>query len=216
MTVSGVPWCRVVSILRNCSAPASQTVPQAAGPEFGARDGESDHEQFSAQPVDDQLLSAAERCRHVGCIDVELHPQISYAPRQDLRVEPTQESLFVAGRAPLEPQQHHHGERAHRRNLALHCPARVVGQRSVLRHCLRSHRARWWLFALGPLHVLAGPSLTGSGAGSRAEEAQKSGRWVQDPSARLGLLRRALEAAPEPVTLPGRREGARPPFRSGA
>jgi hypothetical protein len=65
----------------------------------------------------------------------------------------------------------------------------------------------------GLLHVLAGPSLAGSGAGSRAEEAQKSRRRAQGPSARLGLLRRALEAAPEPATLPGRREGARPPYR---
>ena len=64
------------------------------------------------------------------------------------------------------------------------------------------------MHALGILHVLSGRSLTGSGAGSRVGEAQKSGRWVQGPSAHLGLLRRALEADPEPVTLLAGREGA--------
>jgi hypothetical protein len=72
------------------------------------------------------------------------------------------------------------------------------------------------VFAAGLLHVLAGLSLTGSGAGSRAVEAQKSRRWVQCPAARWGLLRRALDADPEPVTLAGRREGARPPQVAGA
>jgi hypothetical protein len=66
------------------------------------------------------------------------------------------------------------------------------------------------VYALGLLHVMVGPSLTGCGAGSRAGEAKKSRRRVQGPSARLGLLRRALEADPHPVTLPARREGARP------
>ena len=70
---------------------------------------------------------------------------------------------------------------------------------------------RWWLLAVGLLHVLVGPSLTGSGAGSRAGEAKKPRRRVQGPSARLGLLRRALEADPEPVTIAAGREGARPP-----
>ena len=56
--------------------------------------------------------------------------------------------------------------------------------------------------ALGRLHVLAADPSTGGAAGSRAEEAEKSRRWVQGPSARLGLLRRALDAAAEPVTLP--------------
>jgi hypothetical protein len=52
---------------------------------------------------------------------------------------------------------------------------------------------------------------TGGAGGSRAEEAQKSGRWVQGPAACWGLLRRALDAPVEPVTLASRREGARPP-----
>jgi hypothetical protein len=53
---------------------------------------------------------------------------------------------------------------------------------------------------------------TGGADGSRAVEAQKSRQWVQGPSARSGLLRRALDAAAEPVTLAACREGARPPF----
>ena len=65
------------------------------------------------------------------------------------------------------------------------------------------------LRAQGLLHVLAAfPS--GGGAGSRVFEAKKSRRWVQGPSARLGLLRRALDADPPPETLPARREGAHP------
>jgi hypothetical protein len=52
---------------------------------------------------------------------------------------------------------------------------------------------------------------TGGAGGSRAEEVQKPGRRVQAPSARVGLLRRALDAPAEPVTLPPGREGARPP-----
>jgi hypothetical protein len=67
----------------------------------------------------------------------------------------------------------------------------------------------------GLLHVLTA-SLAGSGAGSRAEEANKPRRRVQGPAARLGLGRRALDADPEPATLAGRREGARPPCRSAA
>jgi hypothetical protein len=68
-----------------------------------------------------------------------------------------------------------------------------------------------WSNALGLLHVLEADPWTGGAGGSRAGEAQKSGRWVQGPAARLGLLRRALDAAVEPVTLAGWREGARPP-----
>ncbi len=68
----------------------------------------------------------------------------------------------------------------------------------------------------GLLHVLAGLPLAGSGAGSRPEEAKKSRRRVQDPAAPLGLLRRGLDAAPDPATLSGRREGARPPRTAAA
>jgi hypothetical protein len=64
---------------------------------------------------------------------------------------------------------------------------------------------------LGLLHVLAAHPWTGGAGGSRAGEAKKSGRRVQGPSARLGLLRRALDAAVEPVTLRAWREGARLP-----
>jgi hypothetical protein len=64
--------------------------------------------------------------------------------------------------------------------------------------------------ALGLLHVLAADPWTGGAAGSRAEEATKSRRRVQGPSARWGLLRRALEAAAEPVTLTAWREDAHP------
>ena len=71
------------------------------------------------------------------------------------------------------------------------------------------------VFAIGFLHVLAADPRTGGVAGSRAEEAKKSCRRAQDPSARLGLLRRALDAAAEPVTLPARREGARPQLGVG-
>jgi hypothetical protein len=69
---------------------------------------------------------------------------------------------------------------------------------------------------LGLLHVLAAHPWTGGAAGSRAEEAKKSRRRVQDPSARLGLLRRALDTAAEPVTLRARREGAHPPLGTTA
>ena len=62
--------------------------------------------------------------------------------------------------------------------------------------------------AQGLLHVLRAGFPTGGGAGSRVFEAKKSRRGVQGPSARLGLLRRALDADPAPVTLPVRREGA--------
>jgi hypothetical protein len=54
------------------------------------------------------------------------------------------------------------------------------------------------------------PLSTGGATGSRAEEAQKFGPRVQDPAARLELLRRALDAVAEPVTLTGGWEGARP------
>jgi hypothetical protein len=79
----------------------------------------------------------------------------------------------------------------------------------VTRRALRGR----WVYALGLLHVLAADPWTGGAAGSTAEEAQKSRRWVQGPAARWGLLRRALDPAAEPVTLLARREGARPPQR---
>ena len=69
------------------------------------------------------------------------------------------------------------------------------------------------VFAIGFLQVLAADRWTGGVAGSRAEEAKKSCRRAQGPPARLGLLRRALDAAAEPVTLPARREGVRPQLR---
>jgi hypothetical protein len=72
-------------------------------------------------------------------------------------------------------------------------------------------------FALGLLHVLAADPWTGGAAGSRAGEAKKSlvaGCRVR--AARSGLLRRALEAAAEAVTLRARREGARPLEGTGA
>jgi hypothetical protein len=72
------------------------------------------------------------------------------------------------------------------------------------------------VIALGLLHVLGAHVLAGGGAGSRAGEAKKSGRWVQGPAARSGLLRRALDAPVEPVTLVARREGARPPLGAAA
>jgi hypothetical protein len=76
--------------------------------------------------------------------------------------------------------------------------------------------ARSFLFALGLLHVLAADPWTGGAAGSRAEEAKKSRPRVQGPTALLGLLRRALDAAAEPVTLLAWREGVRPPKVVGA
>jgi hypothetical protein len=72
------------------------------------------------------------------------------------------------------------------------------------------------VIALGLLHVLGAHVLAGGGAGSRAGEAKKSGRWVQGPAARSGLLRRALEPDPPPATLGPRREGARPPQGAAA
>jgi len=69
---------------------------------------------------------------------------------------------------------------------------------------------------LGLLHVLAACPWTGGTGGSRAEEAKKSRRRVQGPAARVGLLRRALDAPVEPVTLRAWREGARPPQGTGA
>jgi len=71
------------------------------------------------------------------------------------------------------------------------------------------------VFAFGLLLVMAA-SLAGAGAGSRACEAKKSRQWVQGPAARVGLLRRALEADAAPVTLAAWREGARPPQAAGA
>jgi hypothetical protein len=74
----------------------------------------------------------------------------------------------------------------------------------------------WSVYALGLLHVLEADPWTGGAGGSRAEEAQTSRRWVQGPAARWGLLRRALDAPAEPVTLPAWREGARPTQAAGA
>jgi hypothetical protein len=72
-------------------------------------------------------------------------------------------------------------------------------------------------FALGLLHVLAADPCTGGTAGSRAEEAKKSpAAGGRVPAARGGLLRRALDAVAEPVTLRSRREGALPLEGTGA
>jgi hypothetical protein len=71
-------------------------------------------------------------------------------------------------------------------------------------------------FGIGAPSLLGRPLLTGGTAGSRAEEAQKSATSVQAPAGRLGLLRRALDAAVEPVTLAGCREGAHPTHGAGA
>jgi len=65
-------------------------------------------------------------------------------------------------------------------------------------------------FAVGLLHVVAA-SLSGGGAGSRAEEANKPlPRGAGSVRLGWGLVRRALDADPAPVTLPARREGAHP------
>jgi len=69
--------------------------------------------------------------------------------------------------------------------------------------------------ALGRLHELAATPWTGGGVGSRAEEVKNSRRWVQGPAGysplvATGVVGRALDAAPEPVTLTGRREAAHP------
>ena len=58
------------------------------------------------------------------------------------------------------------------------------------------------MFAAGLLHVVAGPSLTGSGAGSRAEEAKKSGRRVQGPTARVGFFAVPLTQTRNPSHCP--------------
>jgi hypothetical protein len=72
-------------------------------------------------------------------------------------------------------------------------------------------RAVLVVFAFGLLHVLAADSRTGGAAGSRAAEPKKSPvAGCRVHAARSGLLRCALEAAVEPVTLLARREGARP------
>jgi hypothetical protein len=72
------------------------------------------------------------------------------------------------------------------------------------------------LLTAGLLHVLAGHPLTGGAAGSRAEEAQNFRPRAQGPAALLEVLRRALDAAVEPVTLAAGREGARPPHGAAA
>ena len=72
------------------------------------------------------------------------------------------------------------------------------------------------LLTAGLLHVLTGRPLTGGAAGSRAVEAQKSARTAGAHAGRVGLLRRALDAVVEPVTLGAGREGARPPHRAAA
>ena len=71
-------------------------------------------------------------------------------------------------------------------------------------------------FAVGLLHVVAA-SLSGGGAGSRAEEANKPPPQGAG-SERLGwgLVRRALDAAPSPGTVTARREGARPTHGAAA
>jgi len=71
-------------------------------------------------------------------------------------------------------------------------------------------------FGMRAPSLLGRPLSTGGTAGSRAEEAQKSAMTAQAPAGRLGLLRRALDAAVEPVTLTGCREGAHPPFGDAA
>jgi hypothetical protein len=76
--------------------------------------------------------------------------------------------------------------------------------------------ARPCSLTVGLLHVLAGDPLTGGAAGSRAEEAQNFGRGTRARAARVEVLRRALDAAVEPVTLGAGREGARPPHRAAA
>jgi hypothetical protein len=73
-----------------------------------------------------------------------------------------------------------------------------------------------WSLAVGLLHVLEADPLTGGGTGSRAIEAQNFGHGMEAPAARLEVLRRALDAVVEPVTLPAGREGARPPFGDAA
>jgi hypothetical protein len=72
------------------------------------------------------------------------------------------------------------------------------------------------LLAVGLLHVLEADPWTGGAAGSRAEEAQNFWPRAQGPTALLEVLRRALDAAVEPVTLGAGREGARPPWVDGA
>jgi hypothetical protein len=73
----------------------------------------------------------------------------------------------------------------------------------------RRHGGVLLVNALGLLHVLVADVWTGGAGGSRAGEAEKSGRGVQGPAARWGLLRRVLEAPVESVTLRAWREGAR-------
>ena len=66
------------------------------------------------------------------------------------------------------------------------------------------------------LHVVAGHPSTGGAAGSRAEEAQNFRRGTRASAALVEVLRRALDAAVEPVTLGAGREGARPPHGDAA
>jgi hypothetical protein len=73
----------------------------------------------------------------------------------------------------------------------------------------------------GGLLVLAIEVPTGGAAGSRAEEANNSRRWVQGPDGAAprvvrGVVGRALDAAAESVTITGRQEATHPLHRAAA
>jgi len=123
-----------------------------------------------------------------------------------------------AAHSPISSSPTRSGGRSRTRGLspgydASHChrtdiARSTASQRPMLAGARRRHTP---LSALGRLHDLAAVSSAGGGAGSRAGEAKNSRRRVQGPDGSTeGVLGRALDAAPEPVTLLGRREAARP------
>ncbi len=191
---------RVLSIDVGCSAAAPSPLPPTSWAHAVVREGHARHQQVRTQLVDDQLLGAAERCAHVGCLDIHDHLQIGYSPWLDPGFQVTQECLLRTGWALLEPQEHQHGEGTHwLRTLAVH--QRASGSRTNRRPATQQRPCSPvgggpWLFAAGLLHVLRADSWTGGDVGSRAGEAKKSGRRARGPVARWGLLRRALMGGP--------------------
>lgn len=178
---------------------SAQPLPPAPWASAVVRSSQPRRQQVRAQPVDDQLLRSAERLHHVRCLDIEAYLEVGYPPRLDLRRQLTEERLLFTGWSLLESQEQMDLKGAHR-------PRTLYVPHFSARSCWGSLAC-----ALGRLHGLAADLSTGGGAGSRAGEAKNSRRWVQGPDGSLlGVLGRALDAAPEPVRLTGRREAAHP------
>ena len=132
----------------------------------------------------------------------------------------------AARRGLLAYPAHHPGDRlgvVRRRTRTRPRPCRLGHRRRHRRPRRRLHprhpaarRRECVVNARGLLHVLAGPSLGGFRGWVKGRRGPQVPPVGAGPSARLGLVRRALDADPDPATLPGRREGARPPQTDAA